>query len=88
MGAIVAEWIGSSYGLGALIIEATYNFRSPLLYATVVIAATLAVVLFFVVSIAKRRSSAGSPPATNRPSIAQNLNTRVPMGRAPFTMPA
>jgi NitT/TauT family transport system permease protein len=51
MGAIVAEWIGSSFGLGALIIEATYNFRSPLLYATVVIAALLAVVLFFIVSV-------------------------------------
>lgn len=49
MGAIVAEWIGSSFGLGALIIEATYNFRSPLLYATVVIAAALAVLLFFAV---------------------------------------
>lgn len=55
MGAIVAEWIGSSYGLGALIIEATFNFRSPLLYATVVIAAALAVVLFFVVSIAEKK---------------------------------
>jgi NitT/TauT family transport system permease protein len=55
MGAIVAEWIGSSYGLGALIIEATYNFRSPLLYATVVIAATLAVLLFFAVSLVERK---------------------------------
>ncbi|MOA45504.1 hypothetical protein D3C78_1679060 [compost metagenome] len=55
MGAIVAEWIGSSYGLGALIIEATYNFRSPLLYATVVVAASLAVVLFFAVSFAESK---------------------------------
>jgi len=55
MGAIVAEWIGSSFGLGALIIEATYNFRSPLLYATVVIAALLAVVLFFIVSVAEAK---------------------------------
>jgi len=55
MGAIVAEWIGSSFGLGALIIEATYNFRSPLLYATVVIAALLAVILFFIVSIAEAK---------------------------------
>ena len=55
MGAIVAEWIGSSFGLGALIIEATYNFRSPLLYATVVIAAVLAVILFFVVSLVEAR---------------------------------
>lgn len=55
MGAIVAEWIGSSFGLGALIIEATYNFRSPLLYATVVIAALLAVVLFALVSVVEAK---------------------------------
>lgn len=63
MGAIVAEWIGSSYGLGALIIEATYNFRSPLLYATVVIAAALAVILFFVVSIAEKKIIRWKPSA-------------------------
>jgi NitT/TauT family transport system permease protein len=55
IGAIVAEWIGSSFGLGALIIEATYNFRSPLLYATVFTAALLAVVLFALVSFAESR---------------------------------
>lgn len=55
VGAIVAEWIGSSYGLGALIIDATYNFRSPLLYATVVVAATLAVVVFAAVSIVEKK---------------------------------
>jgi NitT/TauT family transport system permease protein len=55
IGAIVAEWIGSSFGLGALIIEATYNFRAPLLYATVFTAALLAVVLFSIVSAAERR---------------------------------
>nr|WP_295462274.1 ABC transporter permease [Mesorhizobium sp.] len=55
IGAIVAEWIGSNFGLGALIIEATYNFRSPLLYATVFVAALLAVVLFSIVSVAEAR---------------------------------
>lgn len=55
IGAIVAEWIGSNYGLGALIIEATYNFRSPLLYATVFTAALLAVLLFTLVSVAETR---------------------------------
>ena len=34
IGAIVGEWIGSTNGIGALIIQATYNFDSPLLYAT------------------------------------------------------
>ncbi|HTJ56565.1 MAG TPA: ABC transporter permease [Devosiaceae bacterium] len=55
IGAIVAEWIGSSFGLGALIIEATYNFRSSLLYATVLVAALLAVLLFSIVSLAEAR---------------------------------
>ncbi len=55
IGAIVAEWIGSNFGLGALIIEATYNFRSPLLYATVFTAALLAVALFSLVSLAEQR---------------------------------
>ena len=55
IGAIVAEWIGSNFGLGALIIEATYNFRAPLLYATVFTAALLAVAMFSVVSIAERQ---------------------------------
>ena len=55
IGAIVGEWIGSNVGLGALIIEATYNFRSPLLYATVILAASLAVVLFTIVTLLERR---------------------------------
>jgi NitT/TauT family transport system permease protein len=65
MGAIVAEWIGSSFGLGALIIEATFNFRSPLLYATVVIAAFLAVILFFVVSVVEARIIRWKPPGAH-----------------------
>src|SRR5918911_1450277 len=31
IGAIVGEWIGSTYGIGALIIQAMYNFDSALL---------------------------------------------------------
>lgn len=54
IGAIVGEWIGSNYGLGALIIEATYNFRSPLLYATVFLGAGLAVSLFTLTTLAER----------------------------------
>lgn len=55
IGAIVAEWIGSNFGLGALIIEATYNFRAPLLYATVFAAALLAVLMFSIISFAEQR---------------------------------
>jgi NitT/TauT family transport system permease protein len=55
IGALVGEWIGSSFGLGALIIEATYNFRSPLLYATVLVGACLALSLFGIVTLVERR---------------------------------
>lgn len=55
IGALVGEWIGSSFGLGALIIEATYNFRSPLLYATVFLGAALALSLFGIVSLIEKR---------------------------------
>lgn len=65
IGAIVAEWIGSNYGLGALIIEATFNFRSPLLYATVFTAALLAVILFSLVSFAESRLIRWKTPAVH-----------------------
>ena len=55
IGAIVGEWIGSNYGLGSLIIEATYNFRAPLLYATVILGAGLAVAFFVTTSLIERR---------------------------------
>ena len=55
IGAIVGEWIGSNYGLGSLIIEATYNFRAPLLYATVILGAGLAVAFFVTTTLIERR---------------------------------
>lgn len=63
IGAIVGEWIGSNFGLGALIIEATYNYRSPLLYATVFVCAGLAVLLFSLVGMAEQRVVRWKSPA-------------------------
>lgn len=54
IGAIVGEWVGADVGLGALIIDSTFNFRSALLYATVFMSSGLSVFLFSVVSIAER----------------------------------
>ena len=62
IGAIVGEWIGSNYGLGSLIIEATYNFRAPLLYATVVLGAGMAVTAFVIVTFIERRVLTWKPP--------------------------
>ena len=49
VGAIVGEWIGSQIGIGALIIQATYNFDSALLYATVLCGSCFSVFFFLVI---------------------------------------
>ncbi|HEV3044620.1 MAG TPA: ABC transporter permease [Roseiarcus sp.] len=54
IGAIVGEWIGATTGIGALIIQATYNFDSPLLYATIVVGSAFSALFFGVVSWAER----------------------------------
>ena len=41
-------------GLGALILDATFNFRSALLYATVFLSSGLSVLLFACVTLAER----------------------------------
>ena len=55
IGAIVGEWIGSTKGIGALIIQATYNFDSPLLYATIVVGSTFSALFFTVIAMLERR---------------------------------
>jgi NitT/TauT family transport system permease protein len=54
LGAIIGEWIGSNAGLGYLIIAATYDYRTPLLYATMTVASVLALVLFNGISLIER----------------------------------
>jgi NitT/TauT family transport system permease protein len=54
IGAIVSEWIGADVGLGALIIDSTFNYRSPLLYATVFMSSGLSVLLFASVTITEK----------------------------------
>jgi len=54
IGAIVGEWVGATRGLGALIIEATFNFNSPLLYATVFLSSGLSVLMFALVALTER----------------------------------
>ena len=54
IGSIVGEWIGSTVGIGALIIQSTYNFDSAMLYATVIVGSAFSV-LFFAVIVANER---------------------------------
>jgi NitT/TauT family transport system permease protein len=54
IGAIVGEWIGSTSGIGALIIQAMYNFDSAMLYATVIVGSVFSVAFFLAISFAER----------------------------------
>jgi len=55
IGAIVGEWIGSNIGIGALIIQSTYNFDSAMLYATIVVGSAFSAFFFGVISLLEQR---------------------------------
>lgn len=55
IGAIVGEWIGSDKGLGALIIQATFNYQSERLYAAIALSSSLSIVLFLLVAFVEHR---------------------------------
>jgi NitT/TauT family transport system permease protein len=63
IGAIVGEWIGSNYGIGALIIQATYAFDSALLYAAVFVGSAFSVLFFMTISLAERLIVRWPPPS-------------------------
>ena len=63
IGAIVGEWIGSTVGIGALIIQATYAFDSALLYATVIVGSCFSVVFFLLITLIERLTLRRHGPA-------------------------
>jgi NitT/TauT family transport system permease protein len=54
IGAIVSEWIGADTGLGYLITISTFEFRTGLLYAAMVVGSLMALLLFGAVVLAER----------------------------------
>ena len=64
IGAVVGEWIGATQGIGAMIIQATYNFDSPLLYAAIVMSACLSGAFFMAVVGLERWIIRWQPEAT------------------------
>ena len=54
IGAVVGEWIGATRGIGALIIQATYNFDSALLYSAIVMSACLSGSFFLTIALLER----------------------------------
>jgi NitT/TauT family transport system permease protein len=54
IGAVVGEWIGATQGIGAMIIQATYNFDSALLYAAITMSACLSGCFFMMIVALER----------------------------------
>lgn len=65
IGAVVGEWVGATVGIGAMILQATFNFDSPLLYAAIVMSATLSGLFFLLVTVAERLVIRWQPEQTH-----------------------
>lgn len=56
IGAVVGEWVGSSAGLGYLMLHANARMQVPLMFAALATLAILAIALYFAVDVALRRA--------------------------------
>ncbi len=65
IGAVVGEWIGSTHGIGALILQATYNFDSALLYSAITMSAFLSGSFFLVIALLERVVVRWQPPQSH-----------------------
>jgi NitT/TauT family transport system permease protein len=65
IGAVVGEWIGSTRGIGALIIQATYNFDSALLYSAVIMSSLFSGAFFLVITVIEKVAVKWQPATTH-----------------------
>jgi len=65
IGAVVGEWIGSTKGIGALIIQATYSFDSALLYSAVIMSSLLAGGFFLLITMIEKLVIRWQPPVVH-----------------------
>ncbi|MCR9254851.1 MAG: ABC transporter permease [Alphaproteobacteria bacterium] len=65
IGAVVGEWVGSSAGLGFLMLHANGRMQTDLVFAAVVVLAVLAVSLYALVSLALNRLLHWAPETTS-----------------------
>lgn len=56
IGAVIGEWVGSSAGLGYLMLQANARLKVDLMFAALVLLAAMGLVLFFAVDRAVRRA--------------------------------
>lgn len=54
IGAIVSEWVGAEKGIGVLIIQSTFDYRTEILYASIAMSSALALSMFGIVTLLER----------------------------------
>lgn len=54
IGAIVSEWVGAESGIGMLIIQSTFDYRTDLLYASIAMSSALALTMFGSVALLEK----------------------------------
>jgi NitT/TauT family transport system permease protein len=54
IGAIVSEWVGAERGIGMLIIQSTFDYRTEILYASIAVSSALALSLFGAVTLLEK----------------------------------
>jgi len=55
LGAIVGEWIGANKGIGYLLLQTMYEFNTPLLFATILVASSIAILGFAIMAAIESR---------------------------------
>ena len=55
IGAIVSEWIGAEHGIGVLIVQSTFEYKTELLYASIVTSSILALTMFAIVALLEKK---------------------------------
>jgi NitT/TauT family transport system permease protein len=55
LGAIVGEWIGANGGIGYLLLQSMFDFNTPRLFATILVASAIAITGFAFMSLAETR---------------------------------
>lgn len=54
VGALTGEFVGADKGLGYILLQATGNLNTPLLFATIIVLSILALVFFYLVELCER----------------------------------
>jgi putative hydroxymethylpyrimidine transport system permease protein len=75
IGAVVGEWVGSSRGLGYLMLHANGRMQTDLMFAALIVLAGLALTVYFVIDHILRRLVHWSPEALPDPHLV-TMGTR------------